>query len=105
MASSSASKTVLHTYFRSSASYRLRMALNYKGIAYEQKFVNLVKGEQKSDEYKKLNPSGIHYIISEYSVIIFYAGIIIILLQPGAKIRLAKKKVRGTVATRKLLQY
>jgi len=51
------SKPVLYSYFRSSASWRVRTALAYKGIDYEYKAVNLVKDDQLSDDYKKLNPS------------------------------------------------
>lgn len=48
----------LHTYFRSSAAYRVRIALGLKGIAYEPAFVHLVKngGEQHRAEYTALNP-------------------------------------------------
>jgi maleylacetoacetate isomerase len=50
---------VLYNYFRSSASYRVRIALNLKGITYEYKAVHLLNngGEQHSNEYHKLNPS------------------------------------------------
>ena len=50
---------VLYNYFRSSASYRVRIALNLKQIKYEYKAVHLVNngGEQHSPEYTKLNPS------------------------------------------------
>ena len=37
---------VLHGYFRSSAAYRTRIALNLKGIAYDQRSYHLRKGEQ-----------------------------------------------------------
>ena len=46
----------LYTYFRSSAAYRVRIALNLKGIAYESMPVNLLKGEQRSDAYGAVNP-------------------------------------------------
>jgi maleylacetoacetate isomerase len=49
---------VLHDYFRSSASYRVRIALNLKGLAYEQRPVSLVDGAQKSEAYRALNPQG-----------------------------------------------
>lgn len=49
---------ILHNYFRSSTSYRARIALNYKNIPFEYKAVNLLKKEQHSPEYKKLNPIG-----------------------------------------------
>ena len=48
----------LHGYFRSSASYRVRIALNLKGLQPEQAFHHLRKGEQKAPEYLKLNPQG-----------------------------------------------
>ncbi|MFO0608926.1 MAG: maleylacetoacetate isomerase [Polyangiales bacterium] len=48
----------LHNYWRSSASWRVRIALAHKGIAYEYVAVNLVKdgGEQRGDAYRALNP-------------------------------------------------
>lgn len=49
----------LYSYFRSSASYRVRIALNLKNLPYEIIPVHLVKGEQKSDDYKAKNPSGL----------------------------------------------
>jgi len=49
----------LHSYFRSSTSFRVRIALNMKGVAYEQITWHLRKGEQKSDAYKKVNPQGL----------------------------------------------
>lgn len=50
----------LYAYWRSSASYRVRCALNLKGLAYETVPVHLVKhgGEQHRDEYRALNPEG-----------------------------------------------
>lgn len=48
----------LYNYFRSSASYRVRIALHYKEIDFEYVPVHLVKngGEQRSENYRKLNP-------------------------------------------------
>src|ERR1700751_3154879 len=48
----------LYSYWRSSASYRVRIALNLKGLPYEIVPVNLVAsgGEQHSAEYRALNP-------------------------------------------------
>jgi maleylacetoacetate isomerase len=46
----------LYTYFRSSAAYRLRIALNLKGIAYQQTAINLLKGEQAEAAYAAVNP-------------------------------------------------
>jgi maleylacetoacetate isomerase len=50
---------VLFDYFRSSACYRVRIALNLKGIGYEAVPVNLVDGAQKADDYRALNPQGL----------------------------------------------
>ncbi|MDQ2102841.1 maleylacetoacetate isomerase [Azospirillum isscasi] len=46
----------LHGYFRSSAAFRVRIALNLKGIEAEQVFVHLRKGEQKAAPFVDLNP-------------------------------------------------
>ncbi|PCH72748.1 MAG: maleylacetoacetate isomerase [Rhodobacteraceae bacterium] len=52
------SETVLFDYWRSSASYRVRIALNMAGIAYRSVSVDLVKGAQKSPEHLGRNPQG-----------------------------------------------
>lgn len=49
----------LYSYFRSSAAYRVRIALNHKGIEHKIKPVNLVAAEQRSDDYLRLNPAGL----------------------------------------------
>lgn len=49
----------LYDYFRSSAAYRVRIALNWKGVVAERTFVHLRKGEQRADEYLALNPLGL----------------------------------------------
>ncbi|MDA8870101.1 maleylacetoacetate isomerase [Rhizobiaceae bacterium] len=46
----------LYSYWRSTTSYRVRAALNLKGISYEIVPVDLVAGDQRSDAYRKLNP-------------------------------------------------
>ncbi|KAG1155732.1 hypothetical protein G6F37_008277 [Rhizopus arrhizus] len=50
-------KPVLYGYFKSSATWRVRIALELKGVDYEQRFINLLKKEQLSEEYKKVNPT------------------------------------------------
>lgn len=50
---------LLHDYFRSSAAYRVRIALNLKGVAYERRDVKLLENEQRSPEHLALNPQGL----------------------------------------------
>lgn len=52
------SSIILYNYYRSSTSYRTRIALNLKGVDYEYVAVNLLKNEQKEAAYLALNPSG-----------------------------------------------
>jgi maleylacetoacetate isomerase len=49
---------VLYDYYRSSAAYRVRIALNLKGVEYESRSINLLESQQKSDDYRMLNPQG-----------------------------------------------
>lgn len=49
----------LYTYFRSSASYRVRIALAYKGIAHEAAYVSLVKAEHQGDAFRGVNAQGL----------------------------------------------
>jgi maleylpyruvate isomerase len=48
----------LHGYFRSSASYRVRIALNLKGLSAEHLSHHLRKGEQRAADYLAINPQG-----------------------------------------------
>ena len=48
----------LYTYFRSSAAYRVRIALNLKGVAYDSVSINLLKVEQREEGYRAINPQG-----------------------------------------------
>lgn len=50
---------ILHGYWRSGTSYRTRIALNLKGLAYEQAGIDLRTGAQKSDAFLALNPQGL----------------------------------------------
>lgn len=45
-----------YDYFRSSAAYRVRIALNLKGVVTEKKSVNIAEGEQSKVEFRELNP-------------------------------------------------
>ena len=51
----------LYTYFRSSAAYRVRIALNLKGLKVDFRYVHLVKdgGQQRQPEYLAVNPQGL----------------------------------------------
>ncbi|PIS10657.1 MAG: maleylacetoacetate isomerase [Bdellovibrio sp. CG10_big_fil_rev_8_21_14_0_10_47_8] len=54
------SDLVLYNYFRSSTSYRVRLALHWKGLSFEYRSVHLLNhgGEQHRPEYRELNPAG-----------------------------------------------
>lgn len=61
---------ILYNYFRSSTSYRVRLALHMKGLNFEYKPINLLKGEQHSSEYRKINPlGGVPTLVHEGKVI------------------------------------
>jgi len=48
----------LFTYFRSTSSYRVRIALALKGLDYQALPVNLLEGEHRADDYRAVNPQG-----------------------------------------------
>ncbi|MFN3815392.1 maleylacetoacetate isomerase [Brevundimonas sp.] len=50
---------ILHGYWRSGTSYRTRIALNLKGLTYDQVGVDLRKGAQKSEAFLPINPQGL----------------------------------------------
>lgn len=50
---------ILHGYWRSGTSYRTRIALNLKGLIYEQMPVDLRAGDQRSEVFLALNPQGL----------------------------------------------
>jgi len=50
---------ILHGYWRSGTSYRVRIALELKGVSWRQRAVDLRHGDQKSDSYLALNPQGL----------------------------------------------
>ncbi|POA99620.1 maleylacetoacetate isomerase [Chromobacterium sinusclupearum] len=59
---------VLYGYFRSSAAYRVRIALNLKGLPYQYRAVNLLQGEQRSAEYLAINPHGLVPLLDDGEV-------------------------------------
>ena len=52
-------RLILYDYFRSSAAYRVRIALAMKGVEYERVETSLLAGDQKSDAYRAINPQGL----------------------------------------------
>jgi maleylacetoacetate isomerase len=52
-------RPILYDYFRSSAAYRVRIALHLKGVDYESRQIDLREGAQRSDAYRSLNPQGL----------------------------------------------
>ena len=55
----------LYDYWRSSAAYRVRIALNFKGLAYEQVAVDLRAGAQRAPEFLALNPQGLVPVLED----------------------------------------
>jgi maleylpyruvate isomerase len=49
----------LYTYFRSSAAFRVRIALNLKGLAYDPVFIHLARGEHRKPEYAGVYPQAL----------------------------------------------
>ncbi len=59
VASAPEANPILHEYFRSSASFRVRIALNLKGIEYQAVSYHLRRGEHRLPDYLALNPAGL----------------------------------------------
>jgi maleylacetoacetate isomerase len=60
----------LYTYFRSTAAFRVRIALNIKGVAYESMPLHLRSGEHRTSEYLKVNPQGLIPALDDDGVVI-----------------------------------
>jgi maleylacetoacetate isomerase len=73
------SRPILYDYHRSSAAYRVRIALNLKGVDYESRPVNLLESAQRGDDYRELNPQGLipmleidgHRLTQSLSIIVY----------------------------------
>lgn len=55
----------LYDYWRSSAAYRVRIALNFKGLAYEQVAIDLRAGAQRAPEFLEINPQGLVPVLED----------------------------------------
>lgn len=100
----------LYTYWRSSASYRVRMALNIKGIEHELVPVHLVRdgGEQHRDDYTGLNPQALvptlvhgHHVLTQSLAIIEYLDELFpgpVLLPGPAEARARVRAIAGAIA-------
>jgi maleylacetoacetate isomerase len=60
----------LYQNWRSSAAYRVRLALNYKGLSYEQVAIDLRKGEQRRPEFLQINPQGLVPVLEDDGVVL-----------------------------------
>lgn len=60
----------LHGYFRSSAAFRARIALNLKGLGYDNAFHHLRKNEQNAPAFLKLNPMGLVPALQDDSTVV-----------------------------------
>ncbi|KAF7127839.1 hypothetical protein RHSIM_Rhsim11G0112900 [Rhododendron simsii] len=74
-------KLKLYSYFLSSCSYRVRIGLKLKGLEYEYKAVNLLKGEHFSSEFTKLNPIGYVPVLVDEDIVVSDSFAILLYLE------------------------
>ncbi|WP_416896716.1 MAG: maleylacetoacetate isomerase [Minwuia sp.] len=67
----------LHDFYRSSAAYRVRIALNLKGLEAERTYVNLTAGEQHAEGFQELSPSGLMPVLQDGDVRVYQSLAII----------------------------
>ena len=67
----------LYGYFRSSTSYRTRIAMNLKGLDYENVTVNLAKDEQLEIGFKALNPQGLVPVLQADDLLLYQSPAIL----------------------------
>ncbi len=60
----------LYTYYRSTAAFRVRIALNIKGIRYDSISLHLRSGKHRTDEYRKVNPQALIPALEDEGVVI-----------------------------------
>ena len=61
----------LYGYYRSSAAYRVRIALNLKGIDYQHETIDLLTGQEQQKEYSKLNPQKLVPVLEDNGLVLF----------------------------------
>ncbi|KAL2513849.1 Glutathione S-transferase Z1 [Forsythia ovata] len=74
-------KLKLYSYWRSSCSCRVRIALKLKGLDYEYIAINLLKGDQKSPEFLKLNPLGYVPVLVDGDIVVADSFAILLYLE------------------------
>lgn len=96
----------LHTYFRSSAAFRVRCALNHKGLAWSPEVVWLLADEQRSPGYRALNPQALVPTLVDAGTVLNQSLAIIEYLdetRPGPKLLPADPVGRARVRSLSLL--
>ncbi len=66
----------LYEYFRSSAAYRVRIALNLKNLPYESICVSLQKSEHDRNQFKKINPQGLVPVLDDDGMVLTQSFVI-----------------------------
>jgi maleylpyruvate isomerase len=93
----------LYTYFRSSAAFRVRIALNLKGLPYEASFVSLPKGEHRTDRFAALNRQALLPSLEDGDALLNQSlAIIEYLEETQPQPALLPKDVRGRARVRSL---
>lgn len=67
----------LYGYFRSSTSYRTRIAMNLKGLDYDYTAINLAQDEQLKNEFLSLNPQGLVPVLQADDLLLFQSPAIL----------------------------
>jgi len=67
----------LYTHFRSSAAFRVRIALNLKGIAYEPVPVSFAKGEHRAPDFQAVNPQGLVPVLDDDGTLVTQSLVIV----------------------------
>ena len=102
------SRPVLYDYYRSSAAYRVRIALNLKGVDYESRQVNLLESEQRGDDYRALNPQGLvpmleidgHRLTQSLSIIMYLGDALSRTAAPSLRSRRGRARPRDGAGDR-----